>query len=382
MIAGDIRKNIEDATKALGLDVHEFSLEHPTEISHGDYSSNVAMVLAKEVGKKPKDLAEEIVLKLEGKIEGVEKMEVAGLGFINFYLSRNFFEGQITEILNREDSWGKSEKLKGKKIMVEYTDPNPFKAFHIGHLMSNAIGESITRLLEFSGAEVFRANYQGDVGLHVAKAIWAIKEKGFDVNNLEELGKAYTYGHEQYESSEIAKKEIVDINKKVYAKDKSILDVYTKGRENSLAHFEELYKLLGTKFDHYFFEGETWEVGKKLVEDGLKKEVFEKSDDAIIFRGEKYGLHTRVFITKEGIPTYETKDLGLLELKNQEFPFDTSITITGIEQKEYFSVLFKAATLLRSEFEGKLEHIGHGLMQLSSGKMSISVLPIISLRLT
>ncbi len=371
MIEGIIRESIEKAVSSLGFSASCFVLEHPSDVSLGDYACNIALLLSKEAKKNPNELANEIVLSIEqNKPKEIEKIEVAGPGFINFYLSHNFFTEKTSEILQKGEQWGKGDEMKGQKIIVEYTQPNPFKSFHIGHLMSNSIGESVTRLLEASGAEVFRANYQGDVGLHVAKALWAIEKKKFALDNPEELGKAYAYGHEQYESNNVAKIEIVEINKKVYAKDKSILEAYTKGRETSLAHFEELYKLLGTKFDHYFFEGETWEIGKEMVEKGLKKVIFEKSDGAIVFRGEKYGLHTRVFITKEGIPTYETKDLGLIELKSKTFPFDLSVTITGVEQSEYFKVLFKVAVLLQPEFEGKLKHIGHGLMQLSSGKMS------------
>ncbi len=371
MIEGIIRKSINEAVSELGFSVPHFILEHPSDISLGDYASNVALLLSKEARKKPTELAGEIVLNInQNKPKEIERIEIAGPGFINFYLRSEIFTKKISEILKQSDKWGSGDGLKNKKIIIEYTDPNPFKPFHIGHLMSNTIGEAITRLLEMSGAEIFRANYQGDVGLHVAKALWAIEKKDFAVDNPEELGKAYVYGNEQYESSDTAKQEIVEINKKVYAKDKSILEIYKKGRETSLAHFEDLYKLLGTKFDHYFFEGETWEIGKKMVDEGLKKGVFEESDGAIIFRGEKYGLHTRVFITKEGIPTYETKDLGLVSLKRKIFQFDLSVIVTGVEQVEYFKVLFKVVSLLDPELEGKLKHIGHGLMQLSSGKMS------------
>ena len=110
--------------------------------------------------------------------------------------------------MKKKEKYGKNEILKGKKVIVEYTDPNPFKEFHIGHLMSNAIGESISRIIEFSGAEIRRVNYQWDVGLHVAKAIW-----GKIKNPKVEWGEAYAYGAQHYEEN---KKEINEINKKIY----------------------------------------------------------------------------------------------------------------------------------------------------------------------
>ena len=165
--------------------------------------------MQKKVGKNPKELAQEIVDKIkEDKL--IDKIEVAGAGFINFYLSPEFFAKNIEEILKAKDKWGGSGDLKNQKTIIEYTDPNPFKEFHIGHLMSNAIGESISRIVEFSGAEVKRANYQGDVGLHVAKAIFG-KQKNPEL----EWGKAYAYGTQNYEDNE---KEIKEINKKIYDK--------------------------------------------------------------------------------------------------------------------------------------------------------------------
>src|SRR3989344_5930979 len=167
-----------------------FAVERPRALEHGDYSTNAALVAKVD----PTALADKL------KIEGVERVEVAGK-FINFYLSRE-------ELIPKEQKI--PQLYAGKKIMVEYTDPNPFKEFHIGHLMSNAIGEAIARLLEVSGAKVIRANYQGDVGPHVAKALWGKMQKPERSG-----GEAYTYGTQEYESK---KTEIDEINKKVYEK--------------------------------------------------------------------------------------------------------------------------------------------------------------------
>src|SRR3989344_6493554 len=177
-----IKEQIKIVLKNLGVDATEVVLEHPADFKNGDYSTNVAMVYAKQLQISPKELAEKIVgflltlSKGEAGRWSIEKVEVAGAGFINFYLHREFFTESINEILKEKENWGKNEILKNKKVMVEYTQPNPFKPFHIGHLMSNAIGESISRIVEFSGAKTVRANYQGDVGLHVAKAIYGIMQ--------------------------------------------------------------------------------------------------------------------------------------------------------------------------------------------------------------
>ncbi len=356
----------EEIARVFDVSPSEVKLEHPADLKNGDYSSGAAMQLAKRLGKSPRALADMFVN--TGPIEGVEKIENVGPGFINFYLSKATLADAVEEA-RKEDMWGANKNLAGKKILVEYTDPNPFKEFHIGHLMSNAIGESVARLLQFSGAEVKRANYQGDVGPHVAKAIWGVKKLGVEPDDSTQLGKAYTAGAQAYESDAAAKAEIDALNAKVYDRtDAEINKIYDAGRKASLAHFEELYKILGTKFDNSFFESETASRGLELVK--AHPEVFEQSDGATVYKGEKVGLHTRVFITSKGLPTYETKDLGLAQLKSETWPFNTSITVTANEQSEYFKVILAAMQEVLPDIAPKVRHVSHGMMRLATGKMS------------
>ena len=379
-----IKNLIKYSLKNLDIEVNNIGLEHPSDSKMGDYSTNVAMVVAKNVKTNPKELADKIKQELDKKLpKEVEKIEVAGAGFINFYLSRDFFAKSIEEILNNAENVGKNDMLADKKIMIEYTDPNPFKPFHIGHLMSNAIGESISRLVEFSGAKMTRANYQGDLGLHVAKAIHGLlKNKKLQdkngSNNLQSsnIGNAYAEGAEAYEidaEGHGSKKEIDAINKKIYDKsDKKINDIYDWGFKVTMEAFEDLYKILGTKFDFYFLESQVAPIGENIVQANTGK-VFEESDGAIVFKAEKHDqkLHTRVFITREGLPTYETKELGLTEEKFKTDPeMNLSIVVTANEQMDYMKVVAKAISLIHPEYASKMRHITHGMMRLSSGKMS------------
>ena len=195
------------------------------------------MVCAKNLKRNPKELAEKIKTEfLKNLPKEIEKVEEKS-GFINFYLSRKFFAESIEEIVNQGEKVGRNSVLAGQNIMVEYTDPNPFKPFHIGHLMTNAIGESIARILEHSGATVARANYQGDIGLHVAKAIYGLlkdeKLQNKLVSNVQQsanIGEAYAQGAGAYENDEEAKKEIDEINKKIYSRsDEKINKIYEWG---------------------------------------------------------------------------------------------------------------------------------------------------------
>ncbi len=368
-------KKLQEEEKLKVCEIPKIEVERPKDLSHGDWTTNVGFVCAKSFGMSPSDITKIISQNLD--IEGVSSLEAVG-GYVNFKLSEGSSRKTLQKIIEEGEDYGKSNYLEGKSVMVEYTDPNPFKVFHIGHLMPNVIGESIANLYEFANAKVYRVNYQGDVGLHVAKALWGIKD---DIQNFpsendtlsvktEFLGKCYARGAKAYEEDEIARGEIIKINKSVYNEDdESLMNLYKTGRRWSLLHFEEIYELLGTEFDHYFFESETWRIGKKIVEANLGK-VFEESEGAIIFDGEKYGLHKRVFISRQGITTYEAKDIGLAALKRNYHDSDKMISVTAVEQKPYFEVIFKALELIDESYKGKMKHISHGLLQLKSGKMS------------
>ncbi len=335
-----IKKAIE---KVMGKDVN-FSVEHPENIAWGDYSTNAGIITS-----KPQEICAQ--LKTDKTLAKIaSKIEIAGAGFINISIKNDALITQTNKLLKG----GKTPLRQGfggaRKIMVEFTDPNPFKEFHIGHLFSNIVGESLARLFASQGAELKRACYQGDVGMHVAKAVWGMMKKNWQsivdkplADRIKFMGQAYALGATAYEDQsadgEAAKKEMEDLNKKIYALDESIRELYQTGRGWSLEYFEMLYQRLGTKFDYYFFERDVGGIGLKLVKEYLKKGIFVKSQGAVIFPGSKYGLHDRVFINKLGLPTYEAKDLGLALAKFEKYPYDQSVIVTSNEINEYFKVV-------------------------------------------
>lgn len=354
-------KKLPDFTK---ISIKEILVERPNEKMRGDYASGIGFVLGKQAEVEPFKAVTLLKIEIEEMSSPLlEKIEIVN-GFINFFIKNEVFIEGIKKI---DKNIGKNKELKNKKIIIDYTDPNPFKEFHIGHLMSNAIGESISRLFEFQGAKVKRVCYQGDVGIHVAKAIWGKLNNG----NLF-WGQAYAFGAEKYRTDKVAQKEIREMNKKIYERtDREINKLYDQGKKESLEHFDKIYKKLDTKFDWFIFERETGELGKKIVEDGLKKGVFEEGENnTIIFKGEKINLHTRVFINSEGFPTYEAKELGLAEAKRRRYNYDISIVLTGNEINEYFKVVLGAMNQLLPDLAKKTKHISHGMLRLPEGKMS------------
>ncbi|MGC9605429.1 MAG: arginine--tRNA ligase [Minisyncoccia bacterium] len=394
-----LTEKLKAVAASVGIKEALVSLEYPTDPAHGDFSTNVALVGADKLKTSPRVLAEKIVAELKKDApDFIGSIEIAGPGFVNFKIKDKALAEAVVGIAANKDDLKGPKADPAKKVMVEYTDPNPFKVFHIGHLMSNAIGESLSRLIEHSGAKVIRACYQGDVGLHVAKTIWGIKF--FHPNNIKDfnslknkgslndrmllLGNAYIKGSGAYDAADLSgsvsggsaksdlQKEIDLINKKIFEKsDSEINEIYETGRKWSLEYFDSVYARLGTKFDKLFFESEVGKAGVKAVNEFLGKGVFEKSEGAIVFRGENHGLHTRVFITSHGLPTYEAKELGLNEEKFRLCPDLTeSVIVTGNEQDDYFRVLLKVLSLTAPEIAKKTRHLSHGLMRFASGKMS------------
>lgn len=357
----------------------KIELTRPEE-QFGDFATNAALQLAGRLGRKPREVADELAAKIrESLADQVDEVSIAGPGFVNLRLS--------DRILSRALAQRPDRSLEGQVVVAEYSDPNPFKVLHAGHLYTSVVGDSIANLMEEAGAEVHRVNFGGDVGLHVGKTMWAlIKELGGDNpdklaeipqdQRSEWLAKAYIEGTRAYDEDEVAKNEITTLNKRVYAlhdqgdHDSPFAQIYWTCRQWSYDYFDEFYARIGTKFEKYYPESRTAGVGLRTVREHMG-DVYEESDGAVIFDGEKYGLHKRVFINSEGLPTYEAKDVGLIMLKKQDYNFDRSVVITGNEQEQYMAVVLKSIEQFAPELVRATSHLTHGLVKLQGGvKMS------------
>ena len=356
----------------------DVELTRPDE-QFGDYATNVSLRLANQLEQKPRQVAESIADKLKNK-QGIKAVEVAGPGFINLTLT--------DDALNSLADQKPHQSLAGKVVVAEYSDPNPFKVLHAGHLYTTITGDAIAKLLETAGATVHRLNYGGDVGLHVGKTMWAIlkilggehphKLESVDASTrLEWLSERYVEGNEAYDDGE-AKTDIVELNKRVYqlhadSDHKSpFAQIYWSCRQWSYDGFDKLYSQLQiSPFEKYLPESEVTPLGTKMVQKGLKDGVFEKSDGAVVFKGEEHGLHTRVFLNSEGLPTYEAKDLGLAAYKWQQYKFDINIIITANDIVEYMKVVLAALDNFYPDVAKRTKHFTHGIIKLPGGvKMS------------
>lgn len=372
-----IRQIVQVQLTELGASEVGFAVEWPVDPAHGDFAVNAALAASKALGKQPKEIAEQLASALVSALgEDASRVEVAGPGFVNVTLSSKAVSHGLAHPQRKEEA--------GTKVMIEYGNPNPFKEMHIGHLVGAILGESVSRLAEAQGVQVIRDTFGGDVGPQVAKALWALrKENTTDIASANEIGRAYTHGASAYEESEQAKKEIDELNTEIYKvvarqedpqtlseDERALLALWQKGREVSMEEFNRLFALLGTRYDYTFFDSDTTKPGMDAVQDALGKGVFEESEGAIIYCGEKKGLHTLVFITSRGTPTYETKDIGLAFLKEMRCPTDEVIIITAVEQISHFKVTLAALEDIAPALAQKTKHVPHGLLQLTTGKMS------------
>jgi arginyl-tRNA synthetase len=373
---------IKDALQELGTGDISFSVERPQDLAHGDYATNVALIACKKLGTPPKECAEKIVTHIK-KGDAIKQVDIAGPGFINFFLSDD-----VIREYNKSAHEIKTT-FSGKNVLVEHSSPNLFKPFSIGHLMNNIIGEFIARATKEGGAEVVTMSFPSDVSLSIAKALYILlkeRENGVafekDFNNTKErvayFGKCYAKGVSYFD-------EHPDEIKK--AKDLSAIIHNTNHRSNERGLFEEIRSInndylrnevlkdfLDSKIDYIVYESDVMESGLTIVKNHIGS-VFKESEGAIVYVPDesRKDLNTTVFINSDGYPTYEAKDLGLIEIKFTKFNPDTSFFITDNEQSHHFKVVLDAASKLGtkwSEWAEKSIHIPHGRMTFKGEKMS------------
>jgi arginyl-tRNA synthetase len=379
-----MEEKISQAIKVLYDVEASVQLSRP-EPEFGDYATNIALQLAGRLGKSPREIADNIAGHLREMGEFSE-VTVAGPGFINIRVSDSVLKTELNKMTGPE--YGRSHAFDGKVVITEYSDPNPFKVLHAGHFYTSVIGDAISNLIEQAGGKVHRVNFGGDVGLHVAKTLWAIvkqldgeyPEKLLDIpenKRSEWMAACYVEGTRVYEDDEQARIDITTLNKKVYQihsdgdHESALAQIYWTCRKWSYDYFNDFYKRIGTTFEKYYPESDTAPTGLATVLKQKENGVYEDSEGAVIFKGEPYGLHTRVFVNKEGLPTYEAKDVGLSIKKWDDYHFDESVIITGNDITEYMKVVLKSIEQFEPELAKRTLHITHGNVKLAGGvKMS------------
>ncbi len=374
-IAGLLKKH----SSADAADI-EPRIEIPADYSLGDYAFP-CFFLAKTIKKSPAAIAMELATAIgndTNRSELIERVQAAG-PYVNFFVDKAALaEAVVGEVEKEKNSYGGSKKTN-KTIMVEYFHANTHKAVHIGHVRNICLGESLCRILEFSGNKLVRVNYQGDIGPHVAKCLWGIlnlKDKIGEppaTNRLRWLGNVYVQANTLVEGNEQLEAEVKQLLLKIYEGDKELNKLWKETRQWCLAEFDEMYKDFGVKYNEFYFESEVEFEARKISQQLVKEGIAQESDGAIIMELKPYKLGVFVLLTKDGTALYSSKDIALARKKLSKYKLDRSIHVVGREQELHFKQLFKTLELIgpkEKEFAAKSYHLIYGLVMLPTGKMS------------
>jgi arginyl-tRNA synthetase len=375
-----ILKVVDNLWKDFDLKLEEIEINRAPE-KFGDYSTNVAMKLAGKLGKSPMEIAEKMqkdILENSLAQDWIEKMEVVKPGFVNFYFNQKAFKDVLKNVLKEGDKYGFLDLKKGQKVMVEFGQPNTHKAITVGHLKSAISGLAMVKIFENLGAEVIKANFFGDVGMHVAKSTWGMMQKeipaDFDdwdsVEKMKFIDKSYVEGARAFEEDPEAEKEIRKINRDIYKKeDNENYQWYQKIRDWSIEHQDSFFKEIGIEYDRQYPESEIYQEAIEIVNQ-YRDKIFTESQGAVIYEGEKEGLNNWVFLTSEGNPTYSAKDLALANKKFEEYDLDLAIVTTSVEQTDYFKAIIKILEKIDQNFVGRYKHIPFGWLLMDGKKTS------------
>ncbi len=348
----------------------EITFTRPDE-QFGDLATNAALQLSKVVGKNPREIAQEIVDKLDR--ESIQKTEVAGPGFINITLEDSALVRLAESIPDTP--------YAGTTVVIETNNPNPFKAMHIGHAMNAVVADTIANLIEAGGATTYRVSYHGDVGLHVGKSMYSLlryvggnPEKLGEVPQAERnefMSRMYAEGSAAYKEDESAKAEIEELAKQSFTREDPVYAaVYDTCMSWSFEQIDKNVARLGNvPVREKFLESDAEHRGVKIVKDNTPA-VFKESDGALVFEGSKHGSFDNAFVSKRGNGLYASRDLGLIQLKNEQYHPDKSYIVTAEEQRDYFKGVIAAAELCFPELKGVTVNIPTGMVKLTTGKMS------------
>jgi arginyl-tRNA synthetase len=350
-------------------------IEVPPNTEMGDYAFP-CFSLAKNLRKAPAQIASDLKDKIESEIIEIKNLkkestinflsEVFSINaYLNFRIDKQIY---AQEILLKKTVF----KKKNSKVMVEFSQPNTHKEFHVGHLRNVCLGDSIAKLSEFTGYEVIKANYIGDIGTHVAKALWCLekfhKNDTVPDNKGKYLGKIYVEASQKLEENEDYAKEVSEVLQNLENREKAVTELWEKTRLWSLDEFKSIYRDLEVHFDAWFFESEEDEEGKKIAFELLKDGIAERSDGAIIVNLEHKNQGVALVLKSDGTTLYLTKDLSLAKKKFHQYNIDKSIYVIDSRQSLHMSQVFSILSLMG--FKEDMVHVSYDFVSTKQGPIA------------
>ena len=346
-------------------------IEIPPKPEMGDFAFP-CFRLAKSYHKAPPMIAQDLKESI-GDQAFLSEIKVVG-GYLNFYVDKAQYAQQIIDKYNNATDYGCSDQGKDKTICIDYSSPNVAKNFHVGHLRTTIIGNSLYKIFSKLGYKVVRINHLGDWGTQFGKLIVAYKKWGsreaVEEKGIEELMDIYVKFHEEAEKDDSLNDEARAWFLKMEQCNEEALEIWQWFRDISLKEFMRVYNILGMEFDSFagesFYRDKTADVIKRLTDDGLLKE----SQGAMIVPLDEYDMPPCIVAKKDRSSIYATRDLAAILYRKATYNFDRCLYVTGLEQKLHFAQVFKVIELMGNDYAKNLVHIPYGLVSLKSGKIS------------
>ncbi|MFH1426985.1 MAG: arginine--tRNA ligase [Patescibacteria group bacterium] len=364
----DIVKVINQALKKKIVKASD--LVYPPDLKMGDLSLPCFKLSA--VKKSPAEAASFLMSKLKFKSSEFSSIKAIG-PYLNFTINNKFLASELFKTLEKEkEQFGKNKNGKKERVMIEYSNANTHKEYHVGHLRNICFGDAVNKILAANGNETVPVSYINDFGIHVAKTLWAylefFKNKKIEKNKGYFLSQVYARAIKELEKSKTGNEMVKFIMRKIESRQGSEYRLWQKTRGWSIKQFNEIYQELGIKFTQIFYESEFINEGLKMVDKLLKKGVFEKSEGAIIANLEKFNLGVLMFLRSDGTAMYPVADLSLAIEKVKKYRLAKSIYVVDVRQSLNFKQLFKVLELIGQK--EKFIHLGYEFIKLPSGMMS------------
>ncbi|GAA3643589.1 arginine--tRNA ligase [Asaccharospora irregularis] len=368
VIANCLKEKIED----LSVEEIKALLEVPPNKEMGDYAFP-CFRLAKVFRKAPNMIANELSESIEAKGE-ITKVAPLG-GYVNFFVNKSqLAESVIRNVLTQKENYGRSEMGKDQTVIVEYSSPNIAKPFHIGHIRTTVIGNSLYKIYESQGYKTIRINHLGDYGTQFGKLIVAFKKWGdkalVEANPIPELLKLYIKFHDEAEKYPEMEDEARAWFTKLENKDEEATELWQWFRDESLKEFSRVYDLLDIEFDS--LAGESFYSDKmgRVIEMLEEKNLLQESKGARIVDLEEYKMPPALITKNDGSTLYMTRDLAAAIYRKETYDFDKCVYVVGSQQNLHFQQWFKVIELMGFEWAKDLVHVGFGMVALEEGTMS------------
>ncbi|MGI6189520.1 MAG: arginine--tRNA ligase [Clostridiales bacterium] len=367
-----VAKNISEQVSQLDIEQIYENLEYPPNAEMGDVALP-CFKLSRILRKSPNQIAQELASSITPS-QFIEKVEAVS-GYLNFFINRPLFiEKVVDRIMVEQDKYGSSDIGKSRNIVIDYSAPNIAKPFHVGHLRSTVIGNSLRKIFEFMGYNCIGINYLGDWGTQFGKLItaynlWgskqAVEEKG-----IKELMRLYVKFHQEAEKNPSLEDEARSWFARMERGDKQATELWQWFKDISIKEFEKVYDLMDVDFDYYTGESFYNDKIEPIIEELKQKGLLIESQGALIVDLEQYDMPPCLILKKDGSTLYATRDIAAAIHRKREYGFDKCIYVTGASQSLHFQQWFKVIELMGYEWANDLIHVPFGIVSLGGEKLA------------